>query len=89
MCVNIPDAFMEIIERCMLDPEANDDWQLIDPASNEVREVVSAKELWMKLMDLRMQTGEPYIHYIDESNRKLPQWLKDKGLKVHSIKPMF
>jgi ribonucleoside-diphosphate reductase alpha chain len=81
--VNIPDAFMEIIERCMLDPEANDDWQLIDPASNEVREVVSAKELWMKLMDLRMQTGEPYIHYIDESNRKLPQWLKDKGLKVH------
>jgi ribonucleoside-diphosphate reductase alpha chain len=81
--VNIPDAFMEIIERCMLDPEANDDWQLIDPASHEVREVVSAKELWMKLMDLRMQTGEPYIHYIDESNRKLPQWLKDKGLKVH------
>ena len=81
--VNIPDAFMDIIERCMLDPTANDDWQLIDPSSNEVREVVSAKELWMKLMDLRMQTGEPYIHFIDESNRKLPQWLKDKGLKVH------
>ena len=81
--VNIPDAFMEIIEKCMLDPTANDDWQLIDPASNEVREVVSAKELWMKLLDLRMQTGEPYIHFIDESNRKLPQWLKDKGLKVH------
>ena len=81
--VNIPDAFMELIEKCMLDPNANDDWQLIDPASNEVREVVSAKELWMKLLDLRMQTGEPYIHYIDESNRKLPQWLKDKGLKVH------
>ena len=81
--VNIPDAFMELVERCMLDPTANDDWQLIDPASNEVREVVSAKELWMKLMDLRMQTGEPYVHFIDESNRKLPQWLKDKGLKVH------
>ncbi len=81
--VNIPDAFMELVEKCMLDPNANDDWQLIDPSSNEVREVVSAKELWMKLLDLRMQTGEPYIHYIDESNRKLPQWLKDKGLKVH------
>ena len=81
--VNIPDAFMEIIERCMLDKEANDDWELIDPASNEVREVVSAKMLWEKLLDLRMQTGEPYIHFIDESNRKLPQWLKDKGLKVH------
>lgn len=81
--VNIPDAFMDIIEKCMLDPTAKDDWQLIDPASKEIRETVSAKELWMKLLDLRMQTGEPYIHFIDESNRKLPKWLKDKGLKVH------
>ena len=81
--VNIPDAFMEIIERCMLDPNADDSWQLIDPASSEVRETVSAKELWQKLLELRMQTGEPYIHFIDESNRKLPQHLKDLGLKVH------
>jgi ribonucleoside-diphosphate reductase alpha chain len=81
--VNIPDAFMEIIERSMLDKDANDDWELIDPASHEVREVVSAKMLWEKLLDLRMQTGEPYLHFIDESNRKLPQWLKDRGLKVH------
>jgi ribonucleoside-diphosphate reductase alpha chain len=81
--VNIPDAFMEIIERCMLDKEANDDWELIDPASHEVREVVSAKMLWEKLLDLRMQTGEPYLHFIDESNRLLPKWLKDRGLKVH------
>jgi len=81
--VNIPDAFMEIIERCMIDPDASDDWELIDPASNEVREVVSAKHLWQQLLELRMQTGEPYLHFIDESNRKLPQWLKDKGLKVH------
>lgn len=81
--VNIPDSFMEIIERCMLDHDADDSWDLIDPASNEVRETVSAKELWQKLLDLRMQTGEPYLHFIDESNRKLPQWLKDKGLKVH------
>jgi len=81
--INIPDKFMEIIERCMIDPEASDDWELIDPASNEVREVVSAKHLWQQLLELRMQTGEPYLHFIDESNRKLPQWLKDKGLKVH------
>jgi ribonucleoside-diphosphate reductase alpha chain len=39
--------------------------------------------LWEKILDLRMQTGEPYLHFIDESNRKLPVWLKDKGLKVH------
>lgn len=80
--LNIPDSFMEIIERCMLDPNTDDSWNLIDPASNEIRETVSAKELWMKVMEMRMQTGEPYIHFIDESNRMLPQWLKDKGLKV-------
>ena len=81
--INIPDVFMEIIENCMLDPNYDDSWQLIDPASNEVRETVSAKELWQKILELRMQTGEPYLHFIDESNRKLPQWLKDKGLEVH------
>jgi len=81
--VNIPDAFMEIIENCMKDPETNDDWELRDPHSGELRETVSAKELWQKLLELRMTTGEPYLHFIDESNRKLPKWLKDKGLKVH------
>ena len=81
--VNIPDAFMEIIERCMLDKDADDSWELVDPASKEVREVVSAKELWQKILDLRSQTGEPYLHFIDESNRKLPQWLKDKGLQIN------
>jgi ribonucleoside-diphosphate reductase alpha chain len=81
--VNIPDAFMEIIEKCMIDKDADDSWNLIDPHSKEVRETVSAKELWQKVLEMRMQTGEPYIHYIDESNRKLPQWLKDKGLRVN------
>jgi len=81
--INISDAFMELIERCMLDSTADDSWDLIDPASNEVRETVSAKELWMKIIDMRMTTGEPYLHFIDESNRKLPQWLKDKGLEIN------
>lgn len=81
--INISDAFMEIIERCMQDPTADDSWVLVDPHSHEERETVSAKELWMKILELRMQTGEPYLHFIDESNRQLPQWLKDKGLKVH------
>jgi ribonucleoside-diphosphate reductase alpha chain len=81
--INITDDFMQIIETCMLDPEAKDDWELKDPHSGEVREVVSAKELWQKILELRMMTGEPYIHYIDTSNNHLPQWLKDKGLKVH------
>jgi len=81
--VNIPDAFMQILERCMLDPEASDDWELKDPHSGEIREVVSARHLWQQLLEIRMNTGEPYIHYIDTSNRELPSFLKEKGLKVH------
>ena len=81
--VNIPDSFMEIIERCMLDADADDSWALIDPHSHEVRETVSAKALWQQILELRMQTGEPYLHFIDESNRRLPQHLKDLGLKIH------
>jgi ribonucleoside-diphosphate reductase alpha chain len=48
-----------------------------------VRETVSAKALWQQILELRMHTGEPYIHYIDTSNKMLPQFLKDRGLKVH------
>ena len=81
--INIPDQFMEIIEKSMLDSEVDDSWELKDPHSGEIREVVSARELWQKIIELRMQTGEPYLHFIDESNRKMPQWLKDKGLTIN------
>ena len=72
---------MQVIERCMKDPEANDDWELINPANGEVAEVVSAKGLWQKMLDLRMQTGEPYFIFIDTANRELPEWLQGTGFK--------
>ena len=81
--LNIPDAFMQLVENCMKDPEADDSWELKDPHSGEIREVVSAKELWQRVLEMRMQTGEPYLHFIDESNRKMPQHLKDLGLKIY------
>jgi ribonucleoside-diphosphate reductase alpha chain len=81
--VNITDDFMKLIENCMLDSEADDSWPLVDPKSGIVRETVSAKALWQQILELRMHTGEPYIHYIDTSNKMLPQFLKDRGLKVH------
>jgi ribonucleoside-diphosphate reductase alpha chain len=80
--VNVTDDFMQIIEKCMLDPEADDSWNLIDPHSKEVRETVSARELWQKILETRMLTGEPYIHFIDTSNKHLPEWQKKLGLKV-------
>jgi ribonucleoside-diphosphate reductase alpha chain len=81
--INITDDFMHLIEKCMLDPEAKDDWELKDPHTGEVREVVSAKELWQKILELRMMTGEPYLHFIDTSNNEMPEFLKEKGLKIH------
>ena len=81
--INITDDFMHIIEKCMVDPNANDDWVLKDPHTGEVRETVSAKHLWQELLELRMHTGEPYIHFIDTSNRMLPDFLKEKNLKIH------
>jgi ribonucleoside-diphosphate reductase alpha chain len=81
--INITDNFMQIIENCMVNPDASDDWQLKDPHTGEVREVVSAKMLWQMILELRMHTGEPYIHFIDTSNRMMPQWLKDKGLRIN------
>ena len=81
--INISDRFMEIIERCMTDPDTDDGWNLTDPHSGEIRETVSARALWQKILELRMETGEPYVHFIDTSNRHLPEWQKELGLKVH------
>jgi ribonucleoside-diphosphate reductase alpha chain len=80
--INITDDFMQIIERCMLDPSADDSWELKDPHNGDVREVVSAKELWQRILEMRMHTGEPYIHFIDTSNRHLPDFQKKLGLSV-------
>ena len=80
--INITDDFMHIIEKCMLDPTADDSWQLKDPHNGEVRETVSAKELWQRILEMRMQTGEPYLHFIDASNRAMPQFQKDLGLSI-------
>ena len=80
--INISDKFMQIIEKCMVDPLAEDKWELIEPHNGLVKEIVSAKELWQKILELRIQTGEPYLHFIDTSNANLPIFLKEKGLKI-------
>ena len=80
--INITDDFMQIIERCMQDSHADDSWELKDPHNGEVREVVSAKELWQRILDIRMQTGEPYIHFIDTSNKAMPEFQKKLGLSI-------
>lgn len=81
--LNITNDFMELLEGSMIDPEANDDWDLTDPHSNEVVDTVSAKDLWQRILEMRMQTGEPYLHFIDTSNDDMPVWLKQRGLEIN------
>jgi len=81
--LNITDDFMEIIEHCMTDPEADDTWELKDPHDGRVVQKISAKELWQRILEIRLQTGEPYLHFIDTANHFLPIWLKERGLKIN------
>ena len=80
--INITDDFMVKVEKSMLDPLADDTWELKDPHNGEVREVVSVRDLWQRILETRMLTGEPYIHFIDTSNRMMPQFQKDLGLSI-------
>ena len=81
--INITDDFMELVEKSMLDPNVDDTWELKDPHNGEVRETISAKLLWQNILEMRMLTGEPYIHYIDTSNRAMPEFQKKLGLKIN------
>ena len=80
----LTNKFMSIIEQCMIDPNFDDSWELFDKHNpGKVREVVSAKEVWQKILDLRMQTGEPYILFIDTANEQLPEFQKNLGLRIN------
>ena len=81
--VNISDKFMQLIEKCIAEPTYDDSWNLIDPHTKEVIRTVSARELWQKLLENRVATGEPYVSFIDTINEALPETQKKLGLKVH------
>ena len=81
--VVISDKFMETIHRATKEDNFNDDWELIDPHSKEVKKVVSARTLWVKILQNRMETGEPYLMFEDAVNSELPEFQKKKGLYVN------
>jgi ribonucleoside-diphosphate reductase alpha chain len=74
---------MEIIHRATREDNFDDSWELIDPHSHEVKKVVSARTLWVKLLQNRMETGEPYLMFEDAVNAELPDFQKRKGLYVN------
>jgi ribonucleoside-diphosphate reductase alpha chain len=81
--VVIPDKFMEIIHRATKEQNFDDSWELVDPHSGEIKKVVSARTLWVKLLQNRMETGEPYLMFEDAVQSDLPEFQKKKGLKVN------
>ena len=81
--VVISDRFMELIEGATREEGFDDSWDLIDPHTKEVIKTVSAKTLWVKLIQNRVETGEPYIMFGDTVNAALPEFQKDMGLSVH------
>jgi ribonucleoside-diphosphate reductase alpha chain len=73
----ISDAFMRAVE-------ADDEWQLISPKDNKSVRKVSARDIWVRLLTARIETGEPYLVFIDQVNRSRPDHHKLAGLTVET-----
>ena len=74
--VNVSDEFMTAVED-------DEDWNLLDPDDDAIRETHKARKIWEAILETRFRTGEPYVNFIDTANRYLPKPLKRKGLKIH------
>ena len=81
--VVISDEFMRLIEGATREENFDDSWDLIDPHSGKVVKTVPAKTLWVKLIQNRVETGEPYIMFKDTVDKGLPEFQQKLGLKVH------
>ena len=73
--VLVSDAFMRAVE-------TDDQWALRSPYDGTVQSTIPARNLWIRLLTARVETGEPYIIYIDTVNRQIPQHHKLAGLTV-------
>lgn len=73
--VLLTDAFMRAVEN-------DDEWALTSPKDNAVIRKVKARDLWIRILTARIETGEPYIIYGDHINRAIPEHHKLAGLNV-------
>ena len=73
--LNITDAFMEAVRD-------NAEYELISPKSGEVIKTLNARKVWQKILEIRMQTGEPYLLFTDTVNNAMPAHQRKLGLSV-------
>ena len=71
--VVVTDEFMRAVEK-------DGDFELKSPHSGNTLVVVKARTIWIKLLTTRIETGEPYILFIDAVNRSTP--LHQQKLKL-------
>ena len=81
--VILSDSFLEHIHMAGKVDNYDDSWDLIDPHTLRVVKRVSARALWVKILQNRMETGEPYIMFEEAVQNDLPDFQKRKGLQVH------
>lgn len=81
--VVVSDKFMKLIENATKEDGFDDTWELKDPHSGRVIKTIPAKTLWVKLIQNRVETGEPYIMFENTVQEALPEYQKEKGLQVH------
>ncbi len=73
--VLVPDAFMRAVV-------ADEEWALTSPRDGQAIRRISARQLWIRILTARVETGEPYIVFIDHVNRAIPEHHKLAGLYV-------
>ena len=73
--INVTDEFMEAVKRNAMFP-------LRSPKTGAPMREVNARALWQRILETRLQTGEPYLLFIDTVNRALPKHQRELGLKV-------
>ena len=73
--LNITDDFMEAVRD-------GKEYELKSPHTGEVIKEISARKLWQKILEMRLQTGEPYMIFSDTVNEALAKHQKDQGLRV-------
>ena len=73
--ISISDEFMEAVREGAM-------FGLRSPKNDEVLREVDARSLWQKILEIRLQTGEPYLIFSDTVNRAMPQHQRDLGLSV-------
>lgn len=73
--VLIPNRFMEAVRN-------DEEWALKSPKDGHVVDRVSARDLWIRLLTARIETGEPYFIFVDHVNDAIPDHHKMAGLNV-------